>query len=140
MPAEPTADKGSAWSRQVGAVWYEGTPGVGRLHLDVEERHTNNDGSLHGGVIASLMDSAAGAALNNLFRDKPEVTGYASIEMNLSFLRPVRAGDRITVEARVLKAGRTLAVAEVEVAAPSGELAAKGRLTYYVFRRGEGAA
>ncbi|MDO8615230.1 MAG: PaaI family thioesterase [Dehalococcoidia bacterium] len=131
---EPLPDKGSAWSRYVGGVYYEGSAGFGRLYLDVKEHHTNKDGSVHGGVIASLMDSAVGAALHNLFRDQPDVTGYSSVEMNVSFLRGARMGDRLTAEARIIKEGKTLAVADVDVLSPSGELAAKGRLTYCVFR------
>lgn len=132
-------EEGSHWPSEVGGVLEEARPGYARLSLEIERRHANYDGGAHGGVIASLIDSAVGLALRATYRvEDPDVADHTTVEMNVSFLSPAREGERIVAEAQVLRKGRTLAVGEVEVRGPSGDLVAKGRLTYYLMRRRDG--
>ena len=127
--------QGSPWAQHVGSILEEMRPGYTCLSLVIERRHTNFDGSVHGGVISSLMDSAMGAALHAAHDPgDPDLLGHSTIEMNVSYLNAARLGDRVVVEAHVLRKGRSLAVGEVEVRHPSGDLMAKGRLTYFIHR------
>lgn len=127
--------EGSPWAQHVGSVLEEMRSGYARVSLLIERQHTNFDGSVHGGVIASLMDSALGAALHAAHDPgDPHLLGHSTIEMNVSYLKAVRLGDRVVAEAHLLRKGRTLAVGEVEVRHSSGDLAAKGRLTYFILR------
>ncbi len=131
--------QGSPWAQYVGSQLEEMRPGYARLALLIERHHTNFDGSVHGGVIGSLMDSAMGAALHASYGpDDGDVQGHTTIEMNVSYLKGARVGDRVVAEANVLRKGRSLAVGEVEVRHPSGDLAAKGRLTYLIRREARG--
>ncbi|MES5820743.1 PaaI family thioesterase [Streptomyces sp. RG80] len=74
------------------------------------EEHYNPIGSVHGGVYATLLDSAAGCAVQSTL---PAGTGYTSLDLNVKFLK------RITVDTGPVRAvgtvvhrGRTTALAE----------------------------
>ena len=69
------------------------------------------DGFVHAGALASLADSAGGYAALSLL---PVGSRVLSVEFKLSFLRPA-VGDTIRARGKVLKIGRTIAVAEWEV-------------------------
>ncbi|MEV8030561.1 PaaI family thioesterase [Streptomyces sp. NPDC002742] len=77
------------------------------------EEHYNPIGSVHGGVYATLLDSAAGCAVQSVL---PRGTGYTSLDLNVKFLRPVTV-DTGTVRAvgTVLSSGRRTALAQAEL-------------------------
>ena len=128
--------RGSPWTENLGCRVEETRPGYARLSLLIERHHANRDGSVHGGVISSLMDSSTGVALRASYGpEDSDLLGHATLEMNVSYLETARLGDRLTAEAHILRKGRSIAVGEVEVRRPSGDLAAKGRLTYFMLRR-----
>src|SRR3989304_7451007 len=108
----------------VGAKVEEAKQGYSRLCLSLEERHTNPNGVMHGGVVATVMDSAAAIALGRLRgervrRDNP----HATVEMNVSLISAARPGDELVIEGHVLKLGRTVAFCEAEARRRSdGEL------------------
>lgn len=104
------------------------------LRLDHREELTNPSGdSLHGGVIATLIDNAAGSALRTVL-ESPETALYATTELNLSYLRPA-TGD-LRAEAWVRRRGKSLVVIQIDIDARSrsGECktVAVGRASYYV--------
>ena len=90
------------------------------------------DGCVHGGMIATLADTAA---VWLLYPDIPEDRTLTSIEFKLNFTRPARleAGD-LLARARLVKRGRTVALSDVEVS-QSDQLVAKGLFTYLLFNR-----
>jgi len=105
-----------------------------RLGLIVEERHTNPHGVMHGGVITTLMDEALGGVITTV-RGQKEVQAapHVTVDMNVSFLSSARAGDHVTVEATLLKLGRSVAFGEAEARRERGNtLIAKGRFTYAI--------
>ncbi|RAJ34584.1 uncharacterized protein (TIGR00369 family) [Kitasatospora sp. SolWspMP-SS2h] len=79
----------------------------------MSEHDTNLYGTVHGGVVMKLIDDAAAAAAGR-HAGVPAVT--ASVE-GMSFLAPVRAGDLVTVHARVERVGRTSMHVSVAVTA-----------------------
>lgn len=93
----------------------------------VSEALTNNYGTLHGGVIATLVDVVGTIAL--LGRD-PRRAGV-SIEMNQTFMSAARPGDRIVAIGTVLKYGGRLGFTHVDLRrdSASGTLLASGRHT-----------
>lgn len=104
------------------------------LSLPHREELTNPNGdTLHGGVIATLLDNAAGTALRTVL-EAPETALYATTEMNLSYLRPA-TGD-LRAEARVRRHGRSLVVIEVDIdserESEEWTTVAVGRASYYV--------
>ncbi len=98
--------------------------------IDVDpDKHMNAMGLVHGGVLASLVDSAAARAVASLVG---EARRMATIELKVNYLRPSRGGT-VRAEGRVVHAGTRIAVAEVDVT-QDGTLLAKGLATYYLWR------
>jgi uncharacterized protein (TIGR00369 family) len=113
--------------------------GYARLSIVLEPHHTNPNGVMHGGLITTMMDSALGAALGALRGEEAGRNPHATVEMNASFLAGARPGDRIVVEGRVLRLGKTIAFGEAE-ARRGDELIAKGRLTFAIRPDGRASA
>lgn len=75
-------------------------------HIDVEDRHINSGGAVHGGILMSLADSlGAMGALQNLGSKQRTAT----LESKTNFVRPC-TGARITAECRPLHLGRQTSV------------------------------
>ncbi len=98
------------------------------MSLRVMDRHKQIHGVVHGGILASLADTAGAMAAYPLL---PKGTRLATVEMTINYLEPVDRGP-IIAEARVLRLGRTLAVAECEIKDAEGKLAAKSLLTFAI--------
>ncbi len=98
-------------------------PGYCRIDTEFSFRlHGNAYGAVHGGVYASLIDSAAYWAL---YCQMPEGQGYTSLDLNVTNLAAVRSGMLIT-EARTVRQGRSISIAEVTVKDESGRILAYG--------------
>jgi uncharacterized protein (TIGR00369 family) len=132
MPAEP--HRVSAFLQLIGAQIDDWQEGRVRYSLMIEEKHTNPNGVLHGGVLTSLMDEATGAAIVSVRGvEIMETAPHATVEMNVSFMAGVRPGDRIIIDAKTLRVGRSVAFAEAEVRREGrDDLVAKGRFTYVI--------
>jgi len=98
------------------------------MSLRVADRHLQIHGVVHGGVLASLADTAGAMAAYAIL---PHGTRLATVEMTINYLEPV-GGGQILAEARVLRLGRTLAVSECEIKDSEGKLAAKSLLTFAI--------
>ena len=100
-----------------------------RTSMVIEERHQQQNGFAHAGVIATLADHSAGCAAGTLM---PAGANVLTIEFKLNLLRPA-VGERLHCHARVLKPGRTVTVAESEIRADDDErLIAKATVTLAV--------
>ena len=95
--------------------------GQARLSLPIEPHLTNSLGTVHGGVIMSLLDVALCTAARTLH---PESIGVITIDMSTSFIGGA-TGPRLMAEARVLKDGRSMSFVEGEARNPDGSLVAK---------------
>lgn len=105
----------------------------GYVRLTLPHRDTlANPGSdsIQGGVVATLIDHAGGAALRTTL-DDPLETPHASTDLNVSYVRPA-SGD-LTAEATVVRAGGSMAVVQVDVTT-DGETVAVGRVTLHLDR------
>src|SRR5262249_24264110 len=106
-------------------------PGRAVFQLQVEERHHNPMGTLHGGVYCDLADAAMGYAYASTLN---EGENFTTIELKINFLRAVRKAT-LTAEARVVKAGATLGYIECEVKDEQGRLVAKAASTCMKLKR-----
>lgn len=96
--------------------------------LDVEERHLQQDGFVHAGVVAAMADHTGGAAGWTLVdADKTVLT----VEFKIHFLNPAK-GPRLTCRSTVMRPGRKIISAESEVKNADGTLAAKLTMTLAV--------
>ncbi len=109
---------------------------VGRavFYLEPGEMHYNPLGSVHGGVIAALLDSAAGCAVHSVL---PAGEGYTTVDLSIKYLRPITAtSGRITAEGKVLSRGSRTALAEARLTDSEGRLLAHATSTCLLFRVG----
>lgn len=89
--------------------------------------HLNPNGTVHGGVAATLLDSAMGLAIRTKL---PKGIGSATLEFKISFLRPVTPELRlIRAEGKVVMAGRRIGNAEGWLTGPHGMVLAHGTTT-----------
>ena len=105
----------------------------GRAVFDVEpaEYHYNPIGVVHGGLAATLLDSAMGCAVHSTL---PAGTGYTTLEIKVNFVRPMTAGTgRVRCEARLIHRGGRTATAEGRVVGGDGKLYAHGTTTCLIF-------
>jgi uncharacterized protein (TIGR00369 family) len=118
------------FTRHLGIRIEEMKDGHARVRLAVSPELCNLAGStVHGGVLAALVDVAGGAAIVSAAVQRPHFAGQTTVELNLSFLAPAPGSGELVAEGRVIRCGRTLGVAEGEVRA-GDELVAKGRAVY----------
>lgn len=100
--------------------------GYAVLAMNVETRHRQVHGVVHGGILAALADTASAIAV---YTTVPHGTAIATVELKINYLEAVAAG-RVRAEGRVLRAGRNFVVAECEIFDHEGKLAAKALLTF----------
>ena len=117
------------FSRHIGAKVEEVEPGRSVITIDVKDIHLNGAGTLHGGVYASLIDTAMGLSVLALVGVRT-----ATIEMNVHFLGAVSDG-RITCQSQVVHRTRRTATAEAKVRDSEGNLVAMGTGAFRVFER-----
>ncbi len=107
-----------SWDKAAGTARF-------RLPFAPEYRRSDKAPGHHGGVIATLIDVAGDFAV----AIKCDPGGVPTINLSVDFLR--RAGDvDLIAKARVRRAGRTIAVVDVDVETDEGRLIAVGRVTY----------
>jgi uncharacterized protein (TIGR00369 family) len=84
--------------------------------------------TIHGGAIASLIDTAAMVAA---WSDKtvPENMRGTTVSLTVTYLAPAE-GEDLQATARVLRRGRSLVYLDVEVQSVSGTSVARGLVTY----------
>ena len=100
--------------------------GTATLALQVRNELTQNAGVVHGGALASLIDTATAFAILSLLPPKERVT---TVDLTISYLRPVSKG-RLRAVATVVRAGRRLFVVSAEVVDESGNLVNTALSTY----------
>ncbi|KAG2467183.1 acyl-coenzyme A thioesterase 13 [Polypterus senegalus] len=105
------------------------SPGKVVCEMKVEEEHTNRAGTMHGGLTATLVDVISTAALMYTERGAPGV----SVDMNITYMNAAKLGDDVLITAQVLKQGKTLAYAVVDVTnKATGKPIAQGRHTKFL--------
>ena len=99
----------SGFRSKIGLESKERSDGEATVVLHADESHTNPYGSVHGGAIATLVDSAMGEAVASAGADAP-----VKIEMKVTYLEPAQPGE-LTATAKVRKRGRRITIVEAEV-------------------------
>lgn len=105
-------------------------PGRATFELDADERHHNPMGTLHGGVLCDIADSAMGMAYASTLG---EGESFTTLELKINFLRPVKSA-RLTAAGTVVHQGRTTGMTECLVIDERGRLIAKATSTCLTLR------
>lgn len=95
--------------------------GDGRVVMTLEphESQYNPIGSVHGGVISTVLDSVMGCAVHSLL---PQGSGYTTLELKVNMLRSVRVETGpLRATGTVLHLGRRTAMAEAELVDSDGK-------------------
>ncbi|MBG6107132.1 PaaI family thioesterase [Frigoribacterium sp. CG_9.8] len=98
---------------------------------DPNESHYNPIGSVHGGLVCTLLDSVLGCAVHTTL---PKGQGYTSLEIKISYLRPVMADTgQLTAVGIATKPGSRAAFADGTVHDSNGKLIATASSTLLIF-------
>lgn len=103
--------------------------GRAKLRLPWREDFTQPLGYVHGGIVATLADAAAGWALFPMVED---ARGCTTLQMQVNFLAPVVKAE-MSASAKVVRLGRTTALMDVEIRSRR-VLCAKALVTYHIKR------
>jgi uncharacterized protein (TIGR00369 family) len=114
------------YAKFLGLELGEMKPGEASLHLEVRDELRQNQGVVHGGAVASLIDTASAFAVVTQLEPNERVT---TTDLTIHYLRPVTAG-RLSATARTIRAGRRLFVLSVEVMDDHQRMIATAVTTY----------
>jgi uncharacterized protein (TIGR00369 family) len=102
--------------------------------MKVQEFHYNPLGSVHGGVIATLLDTAAACSVHSTLAVGER---YTSLDLTTKFLRPVTLeSGLLTCEGNVIHRGRRVALAQAELKDEAGRLVAHATSSCLIFPLG----
>lgn len=104
----------------LGATLRHIAPGLVEIELPATPAVSQQHGFVHAGAVAAIADSAAGYSALSLM---PAGAGVLTAEFKINLLAPA-TGSRLIARGRVVKAGRTLSVAQAEVFAEGERLVA----------------
>ncbi|WP_413797539.1 PaaI family thioesterase [Streptomyces iranensis] len=118
--------------RLLGMRFDEVDPGRVVVSLDTRPDFANPLGTVHGGIAATLLDSAMGCAVHTTL---PAGVGYTTLELKVNYIRAARTdGQTLSAEGTVLHAGRRTATAEGKVLDEQGKLIAHATTTCMILR------
>ena len=124
LPAPPIADT-------LDFTLAEAGEGTAVFTINCSEFHYNPIGSVHGGVIATLLDSAMSCAVHTRL---PAGHAYTTVEMKVNFVRPILADTGpLRCIGSVIHGGRRIATAEGKLVDAEGKLYAHGTTTCLIF-------
>jgi uncharacterized protein (TIGR00369 family) len=115
----------------VGATGFEAEEGKVTVYMPAAEFHYNPLGSVHGGVIATLLDTAAGCTVHSTL---PAGVGYTSLDLMTRFIKPVTVNSGVLrCEGAIISRGRRTAVAESRLYDERDKLLAHATSTCLIF-------
>ncbi|HVI86916.1 MAG TPA: PaaI family thioesterase [Dongiaceae bacterium] len=119
----------SGYSRLIEYHLQRADQGYAEISLTVGSKHLNRLGVMHGGVMATLIDTATGYAV--AFAESPEKMKPAvTLTLNTQFLGQTLEGDRLVAIGRHIGGGKTIAYASAEVRKADGTLVGRGDAVY----------
>jgi uncharacterized protein (TIGR00369 family) len=124
LPPPPIAET-------LGLVDFGGERGAISVGLDPEHRHYNPLGTVHGGVLATLLDTAAACSVHSMLEPGER---YTSLDLTVKFLRPVTVeSGRLRAVGKVVQRGRRTSLAEAQVFDASDRLVAHATSSCIIF-------
>ncbi|NVN91944.1 MAG: PaaI family thioesterase [Desulfuromonadales bacterium] len=96
------------------------------LEYDTDQNHANAMGTLHGGVLCAIADTAMGVAFYTVLEDEESLT---TLELKINYLKPVWKG-KLTASARVVKRGKITGLVECDILDEKQQLIARASSTY----------
>jgi len=107
------------------------SPGVAIFQGTPLPQHLNPLGTIHGGWVATLLDSALGCSVHTMM---PPGRSYTTAELGVNYVKGLTPKvQRVRAEGKVIHCGRQLATAEARLVGPDGTLYAHATTTCFVF-------
>lgn len=128
MPLPPHEAPGSGAQSMVGySVDLSHPDGKARVILDIDARHLNRNGTLHGGIHAMMLDAAAGfAASRSLTGEREgEIVPVLTLSLNTSFMAGAEGG-RVIATGSVTGGGRKVLFAQAQIRDEEDRLLSSG--------------
>ncbi len=123
------------FTKHLGIEFVEGREGYAKLRLRFQRENSTAGDALHGGAIASLIDTTgAMAAWTTAEILSPRYFG-STVGVNVNYLSAV-IGEDAFAEGQVLKRGKEIIHCDVRVTNPVGKLVAQGTVVYRIIERG----
>jgi len=120
-------------ARAIGYDIVEASQGRVVVTANSSEEHLNPEGTVHGGVAATLLDTCMGLAVRSMLEKGDAST---TLEFKVSFLRPItKEAGLLRAEGSVLARRRCIGAAEGRLTDSSGRLLAHGTTTCMIFAR-----
>jgi uncharacterized protein (TIGR00369 family) len=118
----------------IGVTGFRAEPGRVVVEMPAETFHYNPLGGVHGGVISTLLDTAAACSVHSTLAVGET---YTSLDLTVKFLRPVTADSGLlTCEGTVLQRGRRTALAQAELTDSRGKVVAHAISSCMIFPAG----
>jgi len=125
LPPPPIAVLMGMWIAEV-------SEGRAVFAAEPTEYHYNPLGTVHGGVMATLLDSALGCAVQSML---PAGTSYTTLELKVNYLRPITTKTgTVYAEGKLIHLGGRIATAEGRLTDADGKLYAHGTTTCIILR------
>lgn len=124
--------EGAPFTRHLGMRMTEVDEGRVVITAEVRAEHENGLGIAHGGLAATLLDSALSCAVNTVM---PAGKVFTTLEMKINYVRAIRLTDSpLICTGMVVHAGGRTATAEGRITDAAGKLFAHGTVTCIVFK------
>lgn len=123
MPA-PYGDSPGHWE------FLESSGGEARMSWTPTPDMANPFGSVHGGIVATVIDESCGAALMPLI----ETPSAPTVSLNVEYLHPVSVGGTFSVLSEVVRKGRAMAIVDSRIVDAEGTMLARGTCFFQVPR------
>src|ERR687889_2412074 len=111
------AENNGGFAEQVGTELSSAEEGRAAVRLKAEDRHLNPSGTVHGGVISTLIDASMAEALNTMVDEGEQPF---TIQITVNYMKPGKPG-MLTSTARVRKGGERITIVEAEVVQEDGD-------------------
>ncbi len=119
----------SGYAELIGYELIDKARDFARLQLLIKPHHLNRMEVPHGGVMATLIDTATGFAVG--YAAGPErVLRAVTVSMNVQFMGQGKVGEVVTVEGQRIGGGKTVAFAKADVKNSAGQILARGDAVY----------
>lgn len=102
-----------------------------RFEFVPQEFHYNPIGTVHGGVISTVLDTVMGCAVHSIL---PRGVGYTTLELKINFIKSLTLkSGKMIAEGRLIHSGRTTALVEGDLRSETGTLFAHSVSTCMIF-------
>lgn len=115
-----------------GQTSFEVKEGFCKVEFIPDNRHLNPMGGVHGGLIATILDSVTGTCVHSVLKAGES---YGTVDLNVKMLRPLKVGKSYFAEGKVINISKSLGISEGKVYDEEGKIYGYGSATCMILRK-----